>query len=94
MITSFELVRLGQSKESQEDFEGALEAYTQAILIDPENTDAFYHKSLLLQKKGKLDEAINILEKSSGFLEEPSLLELILDLLVKRCVQAVREKKL
>lgn len=55
---------LGFVREAQEDLDGALDAYEQAIEMDPKYYPALYSKGRILQKMGKMAEARTYMDQA------------------------------
>ena len=54
----------GRIKEKTGDSEGALEAYSESLKINPEYPEALYYKALLLYKLGRKDESLECAKKA------------------------------
>lgn len=82
MAQQFEdLLKNGQEKLAQDDFEGAIPFYEEASRLFPENADAPYQLGLIFKKTGNREEAISsmilALERNPKFFEAHYSLALI-----------------
>jgi tetratricopeptide (TPR) repeat protein len=61
-----DLVKVGNTHDSQGRYEEAIESYDKALQIDPDDADAWFDKGETLKKMGKLTEAEKCFEKSTN----------------------------
>ena len=57
----------GNLRDSQGRYEKAIAAYDRALMIDPEDADAWYNKGETLFKMGKVTEASKCFEIATKF---------------------------
>ena len=71
-------IRLGRAKKILEDFEGAIDEYTNALSTSKKLSNAFFHRGNIYSILGKYDLAINdykeALRKSNNFVFKISLI--------------------
>ena len=74
-------IRLGRAKKILEDFEGAIQEYTKAIITSKELSNAFFHRGNIYSILGNHQLAIKdykeALKKSNTFFERSYILEKI-----------------
>ncbi|MHA2424581.1 MAG: tetratricopeptide repeat protein [Candidatus Thorarchaeota archaeon] len=62
--TEHDWYQQGRIREKMGDTDGALEAYSESLKINPNYQEAWYYKALLLYKLGKLEESLVCAKKA------------------------------